>query len=274
MNTVFDIAAGSVIGREHRRIGRNNQDAYVVQANFDRTIAVVCDGCGSCSHSEVGAQLGARWMMAYLDRQWQREASCLSDPDFWQDLQQELLAHIRHLATGLGSDLAAIVRDYFLFTIVGAIITPETTVLFSLGDGVAMLNDEVLMQGTIANNRPPYLAYALFPDQFVLADIQFQIYRRSTATVNTLMIGSDGVQDLGKTLDSPLVNAALTPEIFQIFWQDDRYFRNPDQVRRYLARCNREMIHPNWQTQVLERQGGLLEDDTTLVLIKRKPQEG
>ncbi len=63
------------------------------------------------------------------------------------------------------------------------------------------------------------------------------------------------------------------PEMFTPFWQDDRYFRNPDQVRRYLVRCNREVIQPNWQTQVLERQSGLLEDDTTRVLMRRKSLE-
>ncbi len=273
MNTVFEIAAGSVIGREHRRIGRNNQDAYAVQAKPEGTIAVVCDGCGSCPHSEVGAQLGARWVIACLDRQCQQGQPQLQAPDFWRELQRDLLEQIRQLATGFGSALEAVVRDYFLFTIVGAIVTPEMTAIFSLGDGVAILNDEVLMQGTIADNRPPYLAYGLFPGLFVMEDVKFQVHLRSTATVNTLAIGSDGVQDLGKTLDSSLKNADLTPEVFKPFWQDDRYFQNPDQVRRYLARCNRESVQPNWQTQVLERQSGLLEDDTTLVLIRRKPLE-
>ncbi|UZQ54390.1 protein phosphatase 2C domain-containing protein [Trichothermofontia sichuanensis B231] len=273
MNTVFDIAAGSVIGREHRRLGRNNQDAYAVQAKLDRTIAVVCDGCGSSPHSEVGAQLGARWVVASLDRQCERGQPKLQDPDFWPELQQELLNQIRQVATGLGSALETVIWDYFLFTIVGVIVTAEITVIFSLGDGVAMLNEEVLLQGTIADNRPPYLAYGLFPNHFSMADLQFTVYPRSTATVNTLLIGTDGVQDLAKTLDPLLADVDLMPEMFTPFWQDDRYFRNPDQVRRYLVRCNREVIQPNWQTQVLERQSGLLEDDTTLVLMRRKSRE-
>ncbi len=273
MNTVFDIAAGSVIGREHRRLGRNNQDAYAIQVKPNWTIAVVCDGCGSCLHSEVGAQLGAKWVIASLDRRFQQGQLQLQFPDFWSGLQQDLLSQIQQVATGLGADLETVIWDYFLFTIVGAIVTSEITVVFSLGDGVAMLNDEVLLQGTIADNRPPYLAYGLFPNELSLTDVKFEVYLRSTAMLNTLLIGTDGVQDLGRKSDSFCSNVVLTPEVFQSFWQDDRYFRNPDQVRRYLVRCNREIVQPNWQAQVLERQYGQLEDDTTLVLIRRKQRE-
>lgn len=240
-------------------------------------IAVVCDGCGSCVHSEVGAQLAAKWVITCLDRQCQRSRPNLQAPDCWLELQRELLSQMRQVATGLGSDLKTVIWDYFLFTIVGAIITSETTVIFSLGDGVAMVNEEVLLQGTIADNQPPYLAYGLFPNYFEMTEIQFTVHVRSTAMVNTLMIGTDGVQDLGKTLNSSFASpdgvSDLMPAMFEIFWQDNRYFQNPDQVRRYLARCNREIIRPNWQAHVLERQRGLLEDDTTLVLIRRKPLE-
>jgi len=56
----FDIAAASVIGREHARAGRNNQDALSLLAQGEVLAAVVADGCGSGAHSEVGAQIAQR----------------------------------------------------------------------------------------------------------------------------------------------------------------------------------------------------------------------
>ena len=56
----FEYAIGSIIGRNHVLAGKNNQDAYRIVANEKFIIAVMCDGCGSGKHSEVGAKLGAR----------------------------------------------------------------------------------------------------------------------------------------------------------------------------------------------------------------------
>jgi hypothetical protein len=45
------------------------------------------------------------------------------------------------------------------------------------------------------------------------------------------------------------------------FWTDDAYYENRDMVRRRLAVLNRG------------RHGGLLADDTTLVVVRRKGLE-
>ena len=47
MKIPFQLAAGSIRGREHLRLERNNQDAYATLRNEQYAIAVVCDGCGS-----------------------------------------------------------------------------------------------------------------------------------------------------------------------------------------------------------------------------------
>ncbi|MDO8622315.1 MAG: protein phosphatase 2C domain-containing protein, partial [bacterium] len=51
------------------------------------------------------------------------------------------------------------------------------------------------------------------------------------------------------------------------FWTDDRYFRNPDMVRRRLTLVNREAVRA--ENGMLARTPGLLPDDTTLVVIRR-----
>jgi len=52
----FEYASGSIIGRNHVLAGKNNQDAYHISVNERFIAVVVCDGCGSGKHSEVGAK--------------------------------------------------------------------------------------------------------------------------------------------------------------------------------------------------------------------------
>ncbi|MDG2990700.1 protein phosphatase 2C domain-containing protein [Candidatus Synechococcus calcipolaris G9] len=263
MNRLFELAAGTVIGRSHRHLGRNNQDAYAIDLSPNRAIAIVCDGCGSSPHSEVGAKLGTRLVLSALKRALDGGQLEFS-PDFWQDLRQELLTQLQQMISAMGNSLT-VMRDYFLFTIVGAVLTPDQTAIFSLGDGVVILNEEVILKGSVVDNCPPFLAYGLVPTLERDANVQFQVIVRPTATVNTLVLGSDGVKDLAPAGSILPAMAALA--------EDPRIFQNPDRLRRYLAQCNREIIHPDWDNQVLDRQGGRLEDDTTLVLIRRKQLE-
>lgn len=268
MNHLFELAAGTVIGRSHRRLGRNNQDAYQLWSTPQATIAVVCDGCGSCPHTEVGAKVGARLVVKTLSRYLVEAVSPVHSANshgFWQQLHQDLLQELSAFAMGMGTildSLDRIIHDYFLFTIVGALITPEWTFVFSLGDGVALINDQVILDGSIASNAPPYLGYGLLSQG---EKTPFQVSVTPTDEVQRLVLGSDGITDL----ENIHADSSIT-KVFQPFWQGDRYFQNPDQVRRFLAQCNREILRPDWENQVLDRQGGQLEDDTTLVLIRRK----
>ena len=61
----FQLAFATVAGRMHHLSGRNNQDAYAWTQGPGGLIAVVCDGCGSGPHSEVGAQVGARLVACF-----------------------------------------------------------------------------------------------------------------------------------------------------------------------------------------------------------------
>src|SRR5689334_5155578 len=90
---IFEIAQGTVTGREHRREGRNNQDASHVSRTVHTLAAIVCDGCSSAPHSEVGAQLASRFLTQHLT------TLATANPYLTPDA---LLAHARaHLLTYL-----------------------------------------------------------------------------------------------------------------------------------------------------------------------------
>ena len=103
--------AATHIGRDHLRIGRNNQDGVFTAPR----VAVVTDGCSSQPHSEVGAQLGARFLGQ------------------WLSAQSELTAELPHRATdalsgylyqsvlALGPEVEPLLERYFLFTFLAAV---------------------------------------------------------------------------------------------------------------------------------------------------------
>ena len=125
--------------------GRNNQDAYHWACLPQAVMAVVCDGCGSGKHSEVGAQIGARLMIEAMARAMQGPAHA-----FWYRVRQDVLTQLRCLAAQLGGNFPSTVQDYLLFTVVGALVTPWRTFCFSLGDGVMVVNGDQIPPRTFS----------------------------------------------------------------------------------------------------------------------------
>jgi len=253
----FEYAFGSIIGRNHVLAGKNNQDAYQIIANEKFIIAVVCDGCGSGKYSEVGAKLGARLVIeeiANLLNQGINQDFQISNPEFWDLIKLNLLEKLKNLVTLTNGDLE-FVNNYLLFTILGVVIKDYETVTFSMGDGAIAINSKLTEIPAYPNNAPPYLAYGLYkPDA-----INFEIRDRlPTSELESLLIATDGIDDLVKVED---INQ---------FWQEDRYFKNPDTIRRKLAMLNREEVKPDWNKREIIKRSGVLSDDTTLVVIRRR----
>ena len=255
----FEYAMGSIIGRNHVATGKNNQDAYRVVLRSQFVVAVVCDGCGSGKYSEVGAQLGAKIVTdAIADLLDQGLA--ISNPNFWDILKTNLfqkLIDIVAIANDAQESVMEFVNDYLLFTIVGAVITANETMTFSMGDGAIAVNGKLTQIPAYPDNAPPYLSYGLYrPDA-----VSFEICDRlATSEVESILIATDGIDDL------------IAVEDVSQFWQEDKYFKNPDAIRRKLSMLNREEIKPDWTKRELVKRSGILSDDTTLIVIRRISQ--
>lgn len=253
----FEYAIGSIIGRNHVLVGKNNQDAYRVVSNQKFIIAVVCDGCGSGKHSEVGAKLGTR-MVTNAIADLLNQGLAISEPDFWNILKSNLLQKLvdfMAIANDVKESVMEFVNDYLLFTIVGLVITPSETVTFSMGDGAIAVNGKLTQIPAYPDNAPPYLAYGLYRPDAVSFEIRDRI---PTPELKSILIATDGIDDLVKVED---INQ---------FWQEDRYFKNPDAIRRKLAMLNREEVKPDWNKRELIKRSGALSDDTTLLVIRKK----
>lgn len=289
MADTFEIASGSVTGAQHVHDGRPNQDALCVLNTSTHTIVVVADGCSEGAHSEVGAHLGVRY--ATRAAQWSIDtfvtapADDPTPPVSEYDGMKHVWAYIRdHVREGLAESLGRMgrfsdhdrrpmVNDLFLFTLVVGIIDrrPGGKASFAaIGDGFLAVNGAIVPYPKFPNNRPPYVAYLLVNSSIELKLLEWQpLWTGPTREVHSFVIGTDGVDDFVEHQNAPMPGNPVPgrPRLvgpLSQFWEEDRYFINPDMVRRKLILCNGG-VGPR------SARSGLLRDDTTLVVGRRVP---
>ena len=257
MKTLFHIAGASVPGTTHTQPGRpgwkNNQDAHICIQTLDMTIGIVADGCGSGKSSEVGAQIGVKILATCLQKLFERSLETGTGFHPWHRLEQLLLSHLQILAESMGTSLSDTIREYFLFSIVGCVITQETTWIFHCGDGTFALNTKLTQLGPFPGNAPPYLGYRINDP----AAVGFSVLTFKTENVQSIMLGTDGVDYI----------TDFSSEMIATWMKRREFFENRDSLRRMLALMNRERIQDGRLT------GGPLQDDTTIILIQRKNTE-
>lgn len=275
----FEIAGGSVAGREHVLAGRNNQDSYCWLSTEDALVAIVCDGCGSSKQSEVGAKLGtaliANYAIGYAAKAVKSGFSNrLFSENFWEQIRQDVLSQLRILANAIGGELSETVSEYFLFTVVGALITRFGVSFFSIGDGVFIANGKINSIGPFPDNEPPYLAYGLIESSLTksYADmLKFQVQHIfDSQKIDSILIGTDGIADMISSAELKMPGKNEIVGAIDQFWKHDCYFKNRDMVRRKLALTSRECTMLDEEKQEVIREYGLLSDDTTLIVIRKK----
>lgn len=279
MKDLFEIAGGIVVGSEHAKAGRNNQDAFYWIVSDLAIVAVVTDGCSDAPHSEVGAKIGARIVAETISKEVgdhnNNVIALLPDPPypFWHNAYIQILRKLSNVLDDIGREQQTIL-DYFLFTVVGALITPWATSIFSIGDGFAILNSEYKKIGPFENNAPPYIGYALLgetPTGIKPGWLRFNIHSiADTRSIQSILIGTDGIEDFLNAANKKMPGKEETAGPISQFWEDDRYFKNPDMIRRKLALANRTVTKIDWENRSATKEYGLLSDDTTLIVIRRK----
>jgi len=279
MQSDFELAGGSTIGRDHRRNRRNNQDAYCIVHKPNVTVAIVCDGCGdkqSSPHSEVGAHIGSRLIAETASRHAKRylEAAVSlgggDSPYFWERVRQDVLAMINVLANQMGESLSEVVSKYFLFTTVGVIITPQQVEFVSIGDGFMVINGHELRIGPFPENTPPYLCYSMVRSSIDPALLKFQIQQAMEPdNLQSFLLGTDGLGDLIKASGLKAPGTAYEVGPISQFWKGDAYFLNRFAVERRLAVINRDFQRVNLRDEKIDCESGFLPDDTTFVVGRR-----
>lgn len=244
---MWQITGASIPGSDHTMPGKpgwkNNQDAIFTSNDGRITIGIVADGCGSGKCSEVGSQIGVRLLGELLME------NILRSPLNFGRIRMNLLGQISVLANSMGVSLSTIVGEYFLFSIVGFVITPKVTTVFHCGDGMYSINGELTQIGPFANNAPPYLAYGILDE----SSPGFQVHLFETDSIASIAVGTDGVDYMSDFKNQ-----------LAIWTATDVVFVNPDVLRRRISLMNLERI----QNGILIP--GPLKDDTSLVISRRQ----
>lgn len=262
VSEMFEIAGGTVTGRDHRLSGKNNQDAFHWVASERTLVAVIADGCGSCSHSEIGANIGVRLVAETITARLMRmHDAAVSEPAFWERVRQDTLAQLRVLINAMGGSFSQTVNDFFLFTLIGTVITESATVVFAHGDGMFCVNGEVTCIGPFPGNEPPYIAYGLIESSIDPDLLRFQLITLPTEEIkSSLLVGTDGVNELAASAEKNIPGKSEKVGPLSQFWENDKHFANPFNISRRLAIVNGFFV----------KEPGLLHDDTTLIVVRRR----
>lgn len=225
------VLAGSRVGAEHRRLGRNGQDACVIRTSAGRVVLVVADGCSMGAASEVGAQLGAAWIAQRV----------LADPESWcsagaaaarvSALGLALDDALSGWTCGLGEQ-APVVARYFLFGFLGAVLDGGHATVFGAGDGVWSAGGHTVALDPGPDNAPAYPAYRLLPAEALesSARVEAPVVHWSGGVVpgDRIWVATDGavpiLTDLPRWLAEP------------VLW------RNPHGLSRRLAVHERRLL--------------------------------
>lgn len=292
----FEVMNASVIGTDHRVVGRPNQDAVYCLFDKEMIIVVLCDGCSESPHSEIGSILGSKIIAhaLFLHAYGQADGWFPFTPRevWWRwnalktpSIMNTVLKNAQHTALGKIGEISSVIESgsekvfwsYFLFTTIGIMVTPVWSMVFALGDGMFAVNGEVQRIDPFPDNKPPYLAYAglvrsRFPDSDSLRLSPLRIL--PTNDVMSLCVGTDGAWDLVQAKDNLIPRTGEPVGDISQFWEKDVYFTNPMAGTKRLALMNRAVVRPNWEERVLTHREGLLPDDTTLAVVRRKKREG
>ncbi len=276
---LFESTSGTVIGTYHIKTNKNNHDSLFYVENKDHIVAIVCDGCGSGSHSEVGSSIGVTSLAWELTRSGIHRAG--------NDAQKvaKLLESIRHLminrisscAYRVGLPFVKVISEYFLFTIVAVVIGKENTYVFSLGDGTYNLNGTTTVIGPFENNAPPYIAYGAIVDRLngiTENDLRFVVNEIiPTEELQSIVICTDGIDDFIAAENKKIPGKDELVGPLSQFWTNDLFFKNHTTLERRLCLINRTFTKINRKTKAIQVERGHLLDDTTLIAIRRRQDD-
>lgn len=256
LELMYAVAAGSVVGCEHRRCYRNNQDAVHWHSEPRVLVTAVADGCSSGRHNELGALLTVRWLTGSLPHGW--EPSVRSDlSSFVHTVNKGLQTYLRLVGQFLEADPSLwtlCVHDCFLATYLCAVVHSDGFFVFGVGDGVISVNGEVVVLDSGQNNAPDYVGYSLV-DSGARALKPMIHASGETRELDTLLIGTDGLEDVLNQSSVLLKDGRPLGDLTQ-FERDARYLTNPSLLQKRL--------------NVIGPLNNRLSDDASLVLLARR----
>jgi hypothetical protein len=135
----WKVVAASTTGIGHVEKGEPCQDAHAWWNHNDWLVCVVCDGAGSASRGEIGAQFGADNVCRELSGNIHGAPTQSSaDINLWKERVRDAIEITRIMLAREFCTTESCLEDFHA-TMVGAVIGPEYGLLFHIGDGAGVL---------------------------------------------------------------------------------------------------------------------------------------
>lgn len=261
-NSQWNTAYASVIGTSHEKTGNPCQDAChcrIVQLSDGQEIfiGIASDGAGSAIRSQIGSMITVQMFLGKFGTIIKSEADmCLIDRDLVLNWLEEVKTQIliRAENEGLSS------RE-FACTILGAIVGPNHSIFFQIGDGAIVISEADAndygwifwpQHGEFANQTN-------FIIQENLSEIlDFDLFK---GTVNRVALFTDGIERLVLDFSEKSVYPPALNSIFE--WLQNNPQINPDESpsSALIAYLNSSFINSR------------TDDDKSLVMAARVNRE-
>ena len=201
----LSVRHGLITGRNHIVFGLNCQDALLTKTFMigDETFyaGAISDGCGEGKHTEVGANLAVNYL---VNKTQELMIKGVEEKNITSKLFIGLIEALESVKVNFLSrttspeETVNFIKDNLLFTVLGYFITPNTCVIYAMGDGVVLLNDFIDIRNE--DNHPNYIAYNLVDGKYLLKDRralpkEFDTYTVPTSRLKKLAIGTDDWED-------------------------------------------------------------------------------
>lgn len=297
----LDVIGASVLGADHQKKLRNNQDAFGwgYLNNPPAFVAIVADGCTNedWGANEVGANTAVEVIKSSIlqaikygkypllknydpasHQRFVKFWNAVAD-NFTNIFGEKLLSPMIN-PESKNTGFASLIKLYGLFTINGVLITNETFDFFSIGDGVLAANGQVFEFGKVYHSKPPFIMYRTVRNMvsFDKSDLEFKHRLRASDTeLENFLIGTDGVSHLIEAAEKKIPDPTSDEKVGPLsqFWTEDIYFTAKNALSAKLTRINSEAKVARLDTikgepiARLEIHPGLLPDDTTLIVGRR-----
>jgi len=252
------IVTATAPGATHTNPGQpgktNNQDSVTSRTHPKGVVVVLCDGCGSQPCSGTGADIGAN-VIAQVVRE---HVIRITTPEElnWKAICKEVISSLRTIIATFTSDSSVATFEQavvtrFLFTAMVLVTIDDIAVVASFGDGVVIVDDELILLEPPILNSPPYIGYLLLKESAyhtteMKPHLGFSVVRVVTLSElkEGLIVGTDGLEGLA---DEDLHHPALA---------------QPKSLQRWLNVQTAERIHDGTFLP------GKCQDDVSLVLVR------
>jgi hypothetical protein len=228
----WHVAAASVRGTSHEKIGQACQDAHAWHILPDDGLVVaVADGAGSATLGQIGAVL-ASWTAAtticarFSSSPWPRDdtewGACLT-----------AAVEVAQAAVGAEATARQVMRRHLATTLILAVATAEQVAVMQIGDGAVVVRDGegnlVSLTAPLSGEYANETTFLIAPD--ALATAQVRVWHGQPTSLAAF---TDGLQRLALTMPAGTPYAPFFAPLFRFVAAETHAREAHEQIEAFL----------------------------------------